>query len=70
MYKRKIKPVINLNEFKNDIDTSMYETSKDKYNINKKKTPFTDIDYTSNNTDFNRVKNYTFIRDNKNNNNS
>lgn len=48
----------------------MYETSKDKYNINKKKTPFTDIDYTSNNTDFNRVKNYTFIRDNKNNNNS
>ena len=52
LYKRKIPPPIDLNE---------YKPCSRKGSVN-----FLDADYKENNQDYNRVKNFTFIRSPKN----
>ena len=56
MFKRKIKPPVNLVEIKNELlkeDSSIYIRESVKFNDN---------DYQQINAEYNRVRNFTFVR--------
>lgn len=61
LYNRQIKPPLNLNEYKNEINESSSTVKKD-VDDEKADKIFRDFDYNENNFDFNRVKNFTFVR--------
>lgn len=55
LYKKKIPPPINLVDIKEDFFDDLNITSKDSIKFN-------DTDYQPSNADFNRVKQFTFVR--------
>ena len=67
LFKKKIEPPINLNDYKDNLNSTNMTSNNEISNIeNSKKKEgeiiFNDFDYEERNADLNRVRNFTYIR--------